>query len=476
LFLINPAKVFSADIPHNWVHPPTWSDEFDQLFDNADPWSEVIEKSQVFGFFIGTSHNNTVEEMKKKVDFLKAHNLKIAVESGGTLGWDDLCEPKNQNGERSAEKELNRIQKIYDAGGKVSYLSLDGPVARLVKGGKGNCSFTEDEAIEELMDYIRIVKNAHPDIRIGLLSNFPQWSYGKYTSFRQKPGWGNYKQVLNKIFYKLDSENLEIDYVVADNPYNYIDMDYKEGDGIDRLLELEQQVRVNGLPFGLIFNSEAFRKGEGHQGFYEETLAFIVDYQNRGGSPDIRVIESWYRDHSNIFPEGERYTFMNTVRDGQNLFKHEPVIGALDIASCDRLGGWARDPNFPTESINVHIYKDASAGSGGEFITSVTADRLRPDLPFDNKNHGFRISLPVGFKTGEEEEVYIHGISVLPGDNPLLNKIPQTVNCPLAISPTPAINYKDVLSNWGDNNDSADFNDDNLVNGIDFGRLLNLLK
>ncbi len=498
--LFSASPVLASDLPRNWVHPPTWADEFEELFDSPGPWSEVVSKSQVFGFFIGTPYKNSIEEMKRKVDFLKDHNLSISVEGGGTLGWSHLCEPKDQNGERSADIELKRIQTIYDAGGKVSYLSLDGPVARLIEGGKGECSFTEKEALGELIDYIRIVKSEHPGINIGLITNFPQWSYDQYTSFRQKPGWGDYKQVLNNIFESLRSQNLEIDYVVADNPYNYVDMDYKEGDGIDRILALEQQVKSEGIAFGLVYNSEAFRLDGGHQRFHEETQAFIDEYQSRGGDPDIRIIESWYRDHVNIIPENEKYTFMNTVRDGQDLFNYKPTRGSLDFVDCSRLGGWARDPNFPGEAISVHVYKGASAGQGGQFVGSEIADLNRADLPFDDKNHGFSIPLPEQFKTGQNEKVYIYAISKQDGNNPLLNNAPQTVNCSIAIptptlvptaiptatltttrtpaptntaTPKPTPNYSNYFLNWGMDDPNYDLNKDGVVNGIDFGMIVN---
>jgi len=107
--------------------------------------------------------------------------------------------------------------------------------------------------------------------------------------------------------------------------------------------------------------------------------------------------------------------------------------GTLDVANCTRIAGWARDQDT-SYPIKVHLYKDAPYGQGGTFVTSFTASNYRGDLPFLDKYHGFSVTTPAAFKTGQPVKVYAYGINinangVANGSNPLLNGVPKTVTC-----------------------------------------------
>jgi hypothetical protein len=107
--------------------------------------------------------------------------------------------------------------------------------------------------------------------------------------------------------------------------------------------------------------------------------------------------------------------------------------GTLDVTDCTRIAGWARDQDT-SYPIKVHLYKDAPYGQGGTFVTSFTASNYRGDLPFLDKVHGFSVTTPAAFKTGQPVKVYAYGINinangVANGSNPLLNGVPKTVTC-----------------------------------------------
>ena len=110
-------------------------------------------------------------------------------------------------------------------------------------------------------------------------------------------------------------------------------------------------------------------------------------------------------------------------------------IGNDDLADCSFLAGWAKDGDT-TLPIQVHIYKGGPSWGGGTYVTAVVANKYRSDLPFTDKNHGYRIPTPSAFFTGCPETVYVHGIDVYTngnivpgGTNPLLGNTGKTVLC-----------------------------------------------
>ncbi len=105
---------------------------------------------------------------------------------------------------------------------------------------------------------------------------------------------------------------------------------------------------------------------------------------------------------------------------------NQPPEGWLDEANCNQIRGWARDPNT-TSPISVHLYADGEAGMG-TFIGATPADQLRPDLPFDDKHHGFTFRTPESLKDGHIHYIYAYGIDDQGGTNPLLNGNPKSVN------------------------------------------------
>ncbi len=106
----------------NWIHPNI-TDDYQQLFEQPEAWATVLANTHNFGMFIDKVNNSDPVELAARIAFLKEHQIPIAVECGGTLNFGG-CD--DRNGEQSASIEMGKIQHIYDQGGEVTYLTLDG--------------------------------------------------------------------------------------------------------------------------------------------------------------------------------------------------------------------------------------------------------------------------------------------------------------------------------------------------------------
>jgi hypothetical protein len=85
--------------------------------------------------------------------------------------------------------------------------------------------------------------------------------------------------------------------------------------------------------------------------------------------------------------------------------------GYLDGVSDTHVLGWAWNPHRVDDALTVGIY------DGGTLLSTVTADRMRPDLR-DNKvgtgKYGFSLPIPANLRDGKTHEIHakIEGANV----------------------------------------------------------------
>src|SRR4051812_38289130 len=104
------------------------------------------------------------------------------------------------------------MEPIYQAGGTVNYLALDNPTSRVGLNGRplspdspqpNGCQFPLPEAITQLIQHLKAVRAAHPEIKPGLIVNLPNEIYNHTPCAKAfyPPGPG----------YKLDDSRCFID-------------------------------------------------------------------------------------------------------------------------------------------------------------------------------------------------------------------------------------------------------------------------
>lgn len=108
-------------------------------------------------------------------------------------------------------------------------------------------------------------------------------------------------------------------------------------------------------------------------------------------------------------------------------------VGNLDSATCSSIVGWALDKDTPATSIDVHLYKDAPAASGGTYVNYYSANVTRSDVNTAQGvtgKHGFSITTPDSLKDGKAHKLYVYGInSSTSGQNALLSGNPLSITC-----------------------------------------------
>jgi hypothetical protein len=231
-------------------------------------------------------------------------------------------------GEWSARRELAALANFYAAGGRVDYLDIDGPIRRLMhpKNRRDGQSFDSiEKAADELVDALQMHREAYPETRYWLLTNFPNWGWRNEVSYHargpKRQDYGDYDQVILIVLEKLREARIALDGVTVDNPYEYLIgerpsatlSDPKSVDWLGRVRSYEQFVRDQGLTFNLIVNSEGGGK-ESDERFFRETLQMVDVYRRAGGQPTRWFVQSWYPHPKQMVPESSSHSMTALVK------------------------------------------------------------------------------------------------------------------------------------------------------------------
>ncbi|NOY79648.1 MAG: hypothetical protein GXP31_01455 [Kiritimatiellaeota bacterium] len=316
------------DRPQRFTKPEVWLCTA-RIFDLTRPdarWDYVRTRLTGIQLYIDKVNKAPAENLQKLAAVVRANNLKVSVECGGTLGFAPL---DARNGESSARIELAKLDKWRRAGGRIDYLNLDGPVRRLLyprRGKKRGAGFTSiEDCANELMDYIRAVKAVYPGIRFFLLTNFPNWGYRGRTSYHargpKQQDWGDYDIVIRTVLKTAKEQGIRLAGVTVDNPYEYAVGEHfsvklerpDKTDWLRRVRAYEEFARTRGLEFNLIINSEKGGKTS-DRAFYERTLRMLDAYVRVGGKPTRYIVQSWYKFPETIVPETAPYSMTALVK------------------------------------------------------------------------------------------------------------------------------------------------------------------
>jgi acetyl esterase/lipase len=297
---------------------------FDLLAPDAE-WPFVRDHLSGIQFYIDMIDCATPEHLGQLVRLVQQQHYQVSVECGGTL---DFAPMDETNGEVSARIELAKLAKLYAAGGRVDFLNLDGPIRRLMhpEGRRdGRCFDSVEKAADELVDYLNLVRKAHPEIRFFLLTNFPNWGYRGEVSYHargpQRQDYGDYDNVVRTVLQKLQTAGIPLAGVTVDNPYDYLVgehssvnlKDPRTVDWLGRVRAYEDFAHAQELQFNLIVNSE--RGGHtSDEAFYADTLKMVETYRKAGGRPTRWFVQSWYPHPMRIVPESAPHSLTSLTK------------------------------------------------------------------------------------------------------------------------------------------------------------------
>ncbi|MBA3545090.1 MAG: peptidoglycan DD-metalloendopeptidase family protein [Nannocystis sp.] len=128
-------------------------------------------------------------------------------------------------------------------------------------------------------------------------------------------------------------------------------------------------------------------------------------------------------------------------------------VGALEMSGCERIAGWAQDPDTPEAAVAVDLYFGGPAGDPNAVGVQVKADLPREDLCvlLGSCDHGFALDVPVGLRDGQPHPVHVYAHGSEGGEAVQLELSPAMVEC--APPPVPAgvrrwVISPEILATW----------------------------
>jgi hypothetical protein len=364
------APLLCAQNVQRWIHPgygASGLDPYSAQNQVESQYATALRESDVFQFpvevvanigYVGSAEvrASARSALAARIQLFKKYGIRIAIADKGPnasegAAWNPttpdkhycelqpgICTPQTLDNlaQQSAIKVLWKIQPIYDAGGTVSYITVDGAgLADTLLNGRGNepgqgshgCNFSLPDSTATLVKYIHYIHTGvqglpgRPEIKFGLHVAMPNVRYrnSPSTTGAESLGGQDFYDVLNAIVAAVKDAGETVWYVHSDSPYN---LTFPSGtsDYLDRILSLRDQCPGLGLRFGAIFNTE----NSVDNGYTNDTLDYIRRYRGRtnGQDPDDFVIENWFNTPSSTFPEcpdsspgcSSQYSFMNLVK------------------------------------------------------------------------------------------------------------------------------------------------------------------
>jgi hypothetical protein len=179
LLLVLSAAPQAATGPEIWFCPGPGTLDYTQLFDHPDEWRHAREAVSVFKFYqqhtssIPDAVNgpNTYDVLARAGAFSKVTGWgkKIALEVGAVKEFYCTADASGMN--RAIADTIASVQAVERAGGKVSYLAMDDPLAA------GRAPVCGGPALEPTADriatYVRGVRAAGVGASIGMIEAYP---------------------------------------------------------------------------------------------------------------------------------------------------------------------------------------------------------------------------------------------------------------------------------------------------------------
>ena len=301
--------------PRVWMMPPADPDGrcLRELFEHPEQWQETRSLVNVLGYADHRlAKQFSDDELRAWFPLLDTWGLKLELEVGAVKPWGDT-------GQKTFKAQRPHWDRFQSLGAKIYSIGMDEPLCCTRKDLKK----PDEYAVEETAQFIALVRQQYPEMRIGDIEPYP---------FLQRDDLIAFIDALQAKLKQMDVRGLDFFRLDVDWNHFTIGNSIYKGNWPD-VRKLEAACRQRKLPFSLIYWAADYKQMERLKLADDGTWYIGImrqgnDYAFVGGAPDEYVIESWVGAPSRSLPETDEWTFTRSVRDFCRRFvkpKGEPL-------------------------------------------------------------------------------------------------------------------------------------------------------
>lgn len=298
------------------------------LSENTAFTRRAISRTQVYMISkkLWTNKKRRSFFMARVVPQLRAANVTIAINTPGAVWM--RCRPEAQL-RGVLESELATIKSIEASTGlKVTHLALQSILSKPLPrtNGKialGNCRSDSDYDLDDrgndVATYIRNIKPRHRGLKIGVIDALLAQS--------SQDGVVSYNDAYSKLYSRLDSENLKLDFVLVDHPYEYTEIaGVDDGTTMMEFKRLTNFLRYRNVQSGLIVTAAIRKPTISPQGvdlsmqtFKARSNRYLTRVLRAQAGFDFYMQTSWYEPIKYDRPQLELLIDFSDTLDGSYL-------------------------------------------------------------------------------------------------------------------------------------------------------------
>ena len=268
------------------------AEDYMDLFLPGAPWQKALGRIDVFELYGGWAAYApwTVyasdEELQRVIEFVNQNGLALAMEDSPIQRPPDCGTDSESWG--GLIFNLETAHRIRRFGGTLRFVAMDAPYYYTgLVDYPGTCQWPPEKVAREIDAYIQGMKGVFPDVVIG-----------DTEPLQAGMGMAVYKEWM-VTFREVTGYNL---------PFFHMDLDYARPDWAERVKELEDFARQQGIEFGILYfgnwddlSDEAWLSNAGER---VKRYELVV-----GGQPDHVSFQSWHDHPDHTLSETDPYTY-----------------------------------------------------------------------------------------------------------------------------------------------------------------------
>ena len=237
------------------------------------------------------------DDLRRWFPQIKLWNLKLSMEVGAVKPW-------GATGAVAFKKSRKNWDRILADGADIDTIVMDEPLATTIGALHQPVSY----AVEQTAAYVALVRQNYPSWKIVETEPYPAFQTRQLVEFIDALQARLQQMQVRGV----DSVRLDVDYM------NFEPGNVNGGEGWSGVKKMEIEMRLRGLPFGMIYWGAniplATKQGKLTPMTWETAILGQGEaYHEAGGRPDEFVIEDWVKSPEHSVPENTPGTFMHSV-------------------------------------------------------------------------------------------------------------------------------------------------------------------